>query len=147
MATVALRPCFTTASTVTAEITARGLINEFFSVATITSVKQFLGEHENEIQAYTDKLEEANQKLISANGSLEESATAQLRLAYIITHELSNFLQCFATAVQLLQQESASSKNAAIANAQIDDMKYPVAAAGRLFHSGRSTPAGSSGAN
>jgi hypothetical protein len=103
MATVALRPCFTTASTVTAEITARGLINEFFSVATITSVKQFLGEHENEIQAYTDKLEEANQKLISANGSLEESATAQLRLAYIITHELSNFLQCFATAVQLLQ--------------------------------------------
>jgi signal transduction histidine kinase len=106
----------------TAEITARSLINEFFSIATITSVKQFMGEHENEIKAYTDKLEEANQRLIKANGSMEESAAAELRLSYIISHELSNFLRSFATTVQLLQQEPPSSKNAVIANAQIRDM-------------------------
>jgi signal transduction histidine kinase len=104
------------------EITARSLINDFFSAVTTTSVKQFMNEQQDQALSYTSKLEEANRELSQARGASEESAAARLLLSFVVAYELRNLLQSLAVAVQLLQQESANSNAAAAANSQIREM-------------------------
>ena len=105
-----------------AEITARNRVEDFFSAAILSSVRQFLTEQQEQIADYASRLETSNRQLEINNAQLEEVAGSRTQLTRTVAHELRNFLQVFSIALRALQEQAPKSDLVRIAQLQTADM-------------------------
>ena len=105
-----------------AETTARNLVEDFFSAAILSSVRQFLTEQQEQIADYAGRLETSNRQLEINNGQLKEIAASRTQLTRTVAHELRNFLHVFSTALLALQKQAPQSDLVEIAQRQTADM-------------------------
>jgi signal transduction histidine kinase len=104
------------------EATARALVHQFFGEVGVNSVKQYAGEKEAVLHAYTEKLEAANVQLGRANASLKQALVERQRLTTVVAHELRNFLQGLAHSARIWEQ-GANDTVRSQARAQIHEMQ------------------------
>jgi hypothetical protein len=105
-----------------AETTARNLVEDFFSAAILSSVRQFLTEQQEQIADYASRLETSNQQLETNNAQLKEIAGSRTQLTRTVAHELRNFLRVFSTALNALQELAPQSDLVQKAQLQTADM-------------------------
>jgi signal transduction histidine kinase len=105
-----------------AETTGRNLVEDFFSAAILSSVRQFLTEQQEQIADYASRLATSNQQLEINNGQLKEIAASRTQLTSTVAHELRNFLRGFSTALRALQEQAPQSDLVEIAQQQTKEM-------------------------
>jgi signal transduction histidine kinase len=103
------------------------LVDDAVNLVMLTSVRQLVGEQERKIDEYTGMLEEANRGLASRRELLANVYKTRQQAARGVVHELRNFLNVFATSIELVRARPAK-VNAAlnIAARQISDMELLV---------------------
>jgi hypothetical protein len=89
------------------ETIARNLLEEFFSSLISNSVRQFVGEQQEQIAGYAKRVETANRELAIGNGRLEEIAASRVQLTRSVAHELRGLLHSFRAALTGPRQECA----------------------------------------
>lgn len=104
------------------EATARSLVHQFFAEVGVNSVRQYAGEKETVLHAYTEKLEAANLQLGRANASLKQAMAERQRLTAVVAHELRNFLQGLAHSARIWEQ-GASDTMRSQASEQVREMQ------------------------
>jgi signal transduction histidine kinase len=114
------------------EIALRNAIDEFFSIAMVSSVRQYVEEREHIGHAYSAQLQEANARLAAANKQLSEHNeqlqkvdSSRLRLTSMVAHEISNVLHGLSIAIQLLNSSdpALSARGRKVAQRQITNMR------------------------
>ena len=109
------------------EAHARDLVDDAVNLVMLTSVRQLVGEQERKVDEYTGMLEEANRGLASQREVLANVYKTRQQAARSVVHELRNFLNVFATSVELVRAHPAKIDVAlTIAARQISDMELLV---------------------
>jgi signal transduction histidine kinase len=104
-----------------AEVTARKLVEEFFSSVEANAVRQFLDEQQQHVAGYARRLEEMNRQLEINNGRLQEVDAARVQLTRSVAYKLRTFLHAFSAGLAAMRKpEDGPALNAAQAN--VDDM-------------------------
>jgi signal transduction histidine kinase len=99
----------------TIEITARTLVQEFFSEVTMNSAEQFMEEQQAATNRYIAELERTNR-------GLERAVSQRQRLTSVLAHELRNFVQSLSYAAQLWESDPNNQQARIAAQSQIRDM-------------------------
>ncbi len=106
---------------------ARHLIGEAISAVTLTSIEEVVRERDRKIDEYTGKLERANHELVLKQNLVSDLHESRMQITRSVAHDLRNFLNVFATALQLVQRAPTKAGTAlALAHRQATDMKQLV---------------------
>jgi signal transduction histidine kinase len=106
---------------------ARLMTDEVLSFVTLTSIREAMSESERKIAEYTGKLEQANHELTLRQRLIGDLYESRMQVTRRVSHDLRNFLNVFATALQLLGRSPAKKDKAlALANRQVADMALLV---------------------
>src|SRR5882672_1427799 len=108
-----------------AETIARNLVEEFFSSVISSSVRQFVGEQQEQVADYAKRVESANRELEIGNGRLEEIAASRVQLTRSVAHELRGLLHSFKAALTTFGEDRAASSLVA-AHGDIGHMRVLV---------------------
>jgi signal transduction histidine kinase len=99
------------------------LIDEVFSIVTTNSIRQAVKQKQDQIDDYTDRLERSNKELTQQQSRLQQLASSRLQLTRSVAHDLRNFLQVFATSLQIMRRDPAQASAAlTLAERQTRDM-------------------------
>ncbi|OXC74531.1 sensor histidine kinase [Caballeronia sordidicola] len=102
---------------------ARLITDQTLSFVTLTSVREAVSERDRKLDEYTGMLERANQELTFRERLISELYETRMQVARRVTHDLRNFLNVFATALQLIGRSQAKNDRAiALAKRQVTDM-------------------------
>jgi len=104
-----------------AEVTARNLVEEFFSTVVADAVRQFLDEQQEHVAGYARRLEEMNRQLEINNGRLKEVDAARLQLTRSVAYKLRTFLHAFSAGLAAMRKLDEIPALAA-AQGNVDDM-------------------------
>lgn len=106
---------------------ARHLIGEAISAVTLTSIEEVVRERDRKIDEYTGKLERANHELVLKQNLVSDLHESRMQITRSVAHDLRNFLNVFATALQLVQRAPTKAGTAlTLAHRQATDMKQLV---------------------
>ncbi|HMC46267.1 MAG TPA: sensor histidine kinase [Caballeronia sp.] len=102
---------------------ARLITDQTLSFVTLTSVREAVSERDRKLDEYTGMLERANQELTLRQGLISDLYETRMQVARRVAHDLRNFLNVFATALQLIGRSQTKNDRAiALAKRQITDM-------------------------
>jgi signal transduction histidine kinase len=102
---------------------ARLITDQTLSFVTLTSIREAVGERDRKLDEYTGMLERANQELTLRQRLISDLYETRMQVARRVAHDLRNFLNVFATALQLIGRSQAKNDKAiALANRQVADM-------------------------
>jgi signal transduction histidine kinase len=102
---------------------ARLITDQTLSFVTLTSVREAVGERDRKLDEYTGMLERANQELTLRQRLISDLYETRMQVARRVAHDLRNFLNVFATALQLIGRSQAKNDRAlALAKRQVTDM-------------------------
>jgi signal transduction histidine kinase len=102
---------------------ARLMTDEVLSFVTLTSIREAMGESDRKIEEYTGMLERANHELTLRQRLIGDLYESRMQVTRRVTHDLRNFLNVFATSLQLIGRSPAKKDKAlALANRQVADM-------------------------
>jgi len=102
---------------------ARLITDQTLSFVTLTSVREAVGERDRKLDEYTGMLERANQELTLRQRLISDLYETRMQVARRVTHDLRNFLNVFATALQLIGRSQMKNDRAiALAKRQVADM-------------------------
>ncbi|MEA3115631.1 MAG: hypothetical protein QOG58_5430, partial [Caballeronia sp.] len=102
---------------------ARLITDQTLSFVTLTSVREAVGERDRKLDEYTGMLERANQELTLRQKLISDLYETRMQVARRVAHDLRNFLNVFATALQLIGRSQAKNERAiALAKRQVTDM-------------------------
>jgi signal transduction histidine kinase len=106
---------------------ARLITDQALSVVTLTSIREAIGERDRKLDEYTGMLERANQELTSRQKLISDLYESRMQVARRVSHDLRNFLNVFASALQLIGRAPAKNDRAlALAKRQVADMALLV---------------------
>ncbi|MGA7779004.1 MAG: sensor histidine kinase [Paraburkholderia sp.] len=106
---------------------ARHFIDEAVSFVTLTSIREVVTERDRKIDDYTGRLERANHELTLKQRLVGDLYESRMQITRSVVHDLRNFLNVFAMALQLMARAPAKVETAlALANRQASDMKALV---------------------
>jgi signal transduction histidine kinase len=106
---------------------ARRVIAETFSMVTISSITEVLGERDRKIAEYTSKLEQVNHELMLKQRLVSGLYKSRMQITRSVVHDLRNFLNAFSIELQLIGLAPEKAETAlALANRQATDMKQLV---------------------
>jgi signal transduction histidine kinase len=106
---------------------ARLMTDEVLSFVTLTSIREAVGESDRKIAEYTGMLEQANHELTLRQRLIGDLYESRMQVTRRVAHDLRNFLNVFATALQLIGRSPAKKDKAlALANRQVADMAMLV---------------------
>jgi signal transduction histidine kinase len=106
---------------------ARHFIDEAVSFVTLTSIREVVSERDRKIDDYTGRLERANHELTLKQRLVGELYESRMQITRSVVHDLRNFLNVFAMALQLMSRAPSKTETAlALANRQAADMKTLV---------------------
>jgi signal transduction histidine kinase len=102
---------------------ARLITDQVLSFVTLTSIREAVGERDRKLDEYTGMLERANQELTLRQRLISDLYETRMQVARRVAHDLRNFLNVFATALQLIGRSQAKNDRAlALAKRQVADM-------------------------
>jgi signal transduction histidine kinase len=102
---------------------ARLITDQALSFVTLTSIREAVGERDRKLDEYTGMLERANQELTLRQRLISDLYETRMQVARRVAHDLRNFLNVFATALQLIGRSQAKNDRAlALAKRQVADM-------------------------
>ncbi|MFT4437465.1 sensor histidine kinase [Caballeronia sp. 15715] len=102
---------------------ARLITDQTLSFVTLTSVREAVGERDRKLDEYTGMLERANHELTLRQKLISDLYETRMQVARRVAHDLRNFLNVFATALQLIGRSQAKNERAiALAKRQVTDM-------------------------
>lgn len=102
---------------------ARLITDQTLSFVTLTSVREAVGERDRKLDEYTGMLERANQELTLRQRLISDLYETRMQVARRVAHDLRNFLNVFATALQLIGRSQTKNDRAiALAKRQVTDM-------------------------
>jgi signal transduction histidine kinase len=102
---------------------ARLITDQALSFVTLTSVREAVGERDRKLDEYTGMLERANHELTLRQRLISDLYETRMQVARRVAHDLRNFLNVFATALQLIGRSQAKNERAiALAKRQVADM-------------------------
>ncbi|MFC0401555.1 sensor histidine kinase [Paraburkholderia rhizosphaerae] len=106
---------------------ARHFVDEAISFVTLTSIREVVTERDRKIDEYTGQLERANHELLLKQKLVGELYESRMQITRSVVHDLRNFLNVFAMALQMIARAPARTNAAlALANRQAADMKTLV---------------------
>ena len=106
---------------------ARRLVAQALSMVTLTSIKELVHERDRKIDEYTGRLERANHELTLKQRLVRDLYESRMQITRSVAHDLSNFLNVFSLALQLIGRARSKSHSAlTLANRQAADMKQLV---------------------
>jgi len=106
---------------------ARHFIDEAVSFVTLTSIREVVTERDRKIDEYTGRLERANHELLLKQKLVGDLYESRMQITRSVVHDLRNFLNVFAMALQLVSRAPSKTDAAlALANRQAADMKTLV---------------------
>ncbi len=106
---------------------ARHFIDEAVSFVTLTSIREVVTERDRKIDEYTGRLERANHELLLKQQLVSDLYESRMQITRSVVHDLRNFLNVFAMALQLIARAPSKTDAAlALANRQMADMKTLV---------------------
>jgi signal transduction histidine kinase len=102
---------------------ARLITDQALSFVTLTSIREAVAERDRKLDEYTGMLERANQELTLRQRLISDLYESRMQVARRVSHDLRNFLNVFATALQLIARSPAKNDRAlALAKRQVADM-------------------------
>jgi len=106
---------------------ARRLIADTLSFVTLTSIREVVSERDRKIDEYTGRLERTNHELKLKQRLVNDLYESRMHITRSVVHDLRNFLNAFALALQLIgQAPSKADKALTLANRQAADMKQLI---------------------
>jgi signal transduction histidine kinase len=102
---------------------ARLITDQALSFVTLTSIREAVAERDRKLDEYTGMLERANQELTLRQRLISDLYESRMQVTRRVSHDLRNFLNVFATALQLIGRSPAKNDRAlALAKRQVADM-------------------------
>jgi signal transduction histidine kinase len=99
------------------------MTDQVISFVTLTSIREAVDERDRRLADYTGMLERANRELTLQRRQIAEMYETRMQVSRRVSHDLRNFLNVFATALQFIgRSPSKQESSLALMNRQVADM-------------------------
>jgi signal transduction histidine kinase len=99
------------------------MTDQVISFVTLTSIREAVDERDRRLADYTGMLERANRELTLQRRQIAEMYATRMQVSRRVSHDLRNFLNVFATALQFIgRSPSKQESSLALMNRQVADM-------------------------
>jgi signal transduction histidine kinase len=99
------------------------MTDQVISFVTLTSIREAVDERDRRLADYTGMLERANCELTLQRRQIAEMYETRMQVSRRVSHDLRNFLNVFATALQFIgRSPSKQESSLALVNRQVADM-------------------------